>query len=68
MDFPVISQDMVMSFSLVLVRVGSLISTMPLFGEQLVPIRVKAGLSLVIAILLFPVVSSLIPPVPDSFL
>jgi len=41
---------------------------MPLFGEQLVPIRVKAGLSLVIAILLFPVVSSFIPPVPDSFL
>ena len=68
MEFPVISQNLVMSFSLVLVRVGSLIGTMPLFGEPLVPIRVKAGLSFVIAILLFPVVSSFVPPVPDSFL
>ena len=68
MEFPVISQNLVISFSLVLVRVGSLIGTMPLFGEQLVPMRVKAGLSLVIAILLFPVVSSFVPPVPDSFL
>jgi len=41
---------------------------MPLFGERLVPIRVKAGLSLVIAVLLYPVVSSFVPPVPDSFL
>lgn len=67
MEFPIISQNLVLSFSLVLVRVGSLIGTMPLFGEQLVPVRVKAGLSLVIAILLFPVVSSFVPPVPDNF-
>ena len=68
MEYPIISQEMVMSFSLVLVRVGALLGTMPLFGEQLVPLRVKAGLSLVIAILLFPAVSSSVPPVPDNFL
>jgi flagellar biosynthetic protein FliR len=68
MEFPVISQELVMSFSLVLVRVAALIGAMPLFGEQLVPIRVKAGLSFVIAILLFPVVSSSVPPVPETFL
>jgi flagellar biosynthetic protein FliR len=68
LDFPVISQDLVVAFSLVLLRVGALVGTMPLFGEQLVPVRVKAGLSLVIAVLLFPVVSSSLPAVSTDFL
>lgn len=68
MEFPVISQDLVVAFSLVLLRVGALIGTMPLFGERLVPVRVKAGLALVIAILLFPTVSASLPPVSNDFL
>jgi len=67
-DFPVISQDWVIAFSLVLVRVGALIGTMPLFGDQLVPVRVKAGMALVIALLLFPTVSPSVPSVSTEFL
>lgn len=68
MDFPVISQDLVVAFSLVLLRVGALIGTMPLFGDQVVPVKVKAGLTLVIAILLFPTVSSTLPAVSTDFI
>ena len=68
MDFPVISQDLVVAFSLVLLRVGALIGTMPLFGEQVTPVKVKAGLTLVIAILLFPTVSSTLPAVSTDFI
>jgi len=67
-DFPVISQDWTIAFSLVLLRVGALIGTMPLFGERIVPVRVKAGLALVIAFLLFPTVSPSVPPISTDFL
>ncbi len=65
MDFPVISQDSVIAFTLVLLRVGSLVGTMPLFGEGIVPVRAKVGLSLLIALLLFPTVSPGLPAVPE---
>jgi len=48
-DFP--------AFSLVFVRVASVIGTMPLFGEKSVPRPVKVSLSLVLALILFPSVS-----------
>lgn len=68
MGFPIISQEWVIAFSLVLVRVGALLSTMPLFGDQIVPVRVKAGLALVITLLLFPSVSPVVPTVSPDFL
>lgn len=68
MGFPIISAEWAISFTLVLLRVGALIGTMPLFGDQVVPVRVKAGLSLVIAILLFPTVSSSLPTVSTDFM
>jgi len=67
-QFPVISVEWTISFTLVLLRVGALIGTMPLFGEQIVPVRVKAGLTLVIAVLLYPTVSSSLPAVPTDFM
>ncbi|MBN1547783.1 MAG: flagellar type III secretion system protein FliR [Syntrophaceae bacterium] len=68
MEFPVISQEWVIAFSLVLVRVGALLGTMPLFGDMIVPVRVKAGLALVITLLLFPTVSTSVPTVSPDFL
>ncbi|MDX9746218.1 MAG: flagellar biosynthetic protein FliR [Syntrophales bacterium] len=68
MEFPVISVEWAVAFSLVLLRVGALIGTMPLFGEQIVPLRVKAGLTFVVALLLFPAVSPFLPAVPVDFM
>jgi flagellar biosynthetic protein FliR len=54
-------------FTLVLLRVSAIVATMPILGNTRVPIRVKGGLSLLIAFLLFPFVE-FHPPPSDTLL
>lgn len=49
-------------FLLVLARVAGLVVGSPIFGHMLVPIRVRAGLTLVLAVAL----GGALPPVPDA--
>ena len=44
-------------FLLILIRVSVVLFSFPIFGGQMLPMLAKAGLSLVLAILLYPIVS-----------
>lgn len=46
---------------MILLRVGALIVMLPVLGHQLVPAQVKAGLALVISLLLWPVIGAPLP-------
>jgi len=55
---PVISYEQAEAFFLIFLRVSAILITIPVLGDASVPMRVKAGLALVIAMLLFPVVQT----------
>jgi flagellar biosynthetic protein FliR len=49
-----------------MLRVSTIIVMMPILGHKTVPVQIKAGLSLVIALLIFPFVKQTIPAIsPD---
>ncbi len=50
---------------MVFLRVSAIMITIPVFGEAFVPARVKVGLSLLMAMLLFPVLE--LPAIKSSF-
>lgn len=58
MNFPILTPELIEAFILVLVRISSMISMIPVFGENAVPSTVKWGLSLLISMMLFPIVKS----------
>jgi flagellar biosynthetic protein FliR len=66
MELPLLSIEEVISALLVLLRVSALLILMPVFGHRLVPAQVKTGLIALLAILLYPVVSSSLPQIPVS--
>ena len=51
---------------LILLRVSMLIVLIPVIGNNVVPSQVKAGLSVLITIILYPVVSSHVPVIPPD--
>jgi flagellar biosynthetic protein FliR len=51
---------------LVLARVGATLAFLPGLGEATIPAAVKAGMVLVLTILVLPIVEPLLPPRPDS--
>ncbi|MCX7982201.1 MAG: flagellar biosynthetic protein FliR [Syntrophales bacterium] len=55
MNLPVLQIEQVIGFILVLMRVGAIFIMMPVFGERVVPAQVKAGISVIIAIIVYPV-------------
>ncbi len=63
MSLPFLSAEHAQAFILVLLRVSAIIATMPVFSERTVPATIKAALSIIIAVILFPLVVSKIPPV-----
>jgi flagellar biosynthetic protein FliR len=65
MTIPLITPDLAGAFILILIRVGAMIMMVPIFGDATVPATVKWGLSILIALLLFPVVKAGIPPTRD---
>lgn len=62
MSLPFLSADSFDAFVLVLLRVSAIIVTMPVISEKAVPAIVKAGLSLIITMIIFPLVASRVPP------
>lgn len=64
-DFP---QAEFAAFALILLRVTVLLFLSPIFGSNLVPIQVKAAMSLVFALMLTPVVNIDAPALPDDVL
>jgi flagellar biosynthesis protein FliR len=65
MNIPLITPELAEAFILVLIRVGAMIIVTPVFGDATVPATVKWGLSILIAVLLFPIVKAGIPSMRD---
>lgn len=62
MSLPFLSADHLESFVLVLLRVSAIITVIPVISENTVPLRVKAGLSILVSLIVFPLVNSQMPP------
>ena len=62
MDIPNITTEQIEILVFVFLRVSAIVVTMPIFGTGSAPARVKAGLSLMIALLVFPFVEITPPP------
>jgi flagellar biosynthesis protein FliR len=56
MSLPFLSTEQVEAFVLVLLRVSAIVVTIPVISDQSVPARFKAALSILIAIIIFPIV------------
>jgi len=53
-QFPVLNFQQISSFALVFLRITALIVMIPVFGDRTVPARVKAGLGLILAAIIYP--------------
>ena len=56
----------VFAAGLIFARLGAMIMVIPGLGETFVPVRVRLSFSLLLALILFPVVGSTVPPVPGD--
>jgi len=56
MDLFSFSLTQIQAAVLVFIRIGAILVTAPLFGSRDVPLRLKAGLSVVLAMAIFPVI------------
>ncbi len=66
MDFFTITYQDAGAFFLILTRVGILLFMFPLFNTRIIPVSSKAGISLMITFLLFPLLSGRMPALPES--
>ncbi|MBU0995503.1 MAG: flagellar biosynthetic protein FliR [Proteobacteria bacterium] len=62
----IISPDEFKIFLLILIRVSVVLFLFPIFGTPMMPNIAKAGLALIVAILLFPIVGIYTDPFPDN--
>jgi flagellar biosynthetic protein FliR len=53
---PILNIEYILVFTLVFLRISAMAALMPVIGEKAVPIRVKAGLALLITLLVFPTI------------
>ena len=58
-------QEIIILF-IILIRVSCFLFMFPFFSARIIPIKVKAGLSLLVTIILFPVVRQYIGKIPDT--
>ena len=61
MGEPVLNIEYILIFTLVFLRIGAMLVMIPVMGEGSVPLRVKAGLALLISLLVFPMIRAEIP-------
>ena len=54
------------AFYLILIRIGIIFQMLPFFNSKVVPVLVKAGLSVVMAIILFPVINTSMVKFPHT--
>ena len=62
MTLPLLSAEHLESFILVLVRVSAIIVVIPVLSENSVPRTVKAGLAVIVSVVIFPLVAGQMPP------
>jgi flagellar biosynthetic protein FliR len=61
MSIPFLSAEHVEAFILVLLRVSAIIVTIPVISDTSVPVQIKAALSILITLIIFPLVLQSIP-------
>ncbi len=61
MTLPFLSADHLESFILVLVRVSAIIVVIPVLSEKNVPVMIKAGLAVIVSVVIFPLVAGTVP-------
>jgi flagellar biosynthetic protein FliR len=61
MGTPILNTEYILVFTFVFLRISAILALIPVIGEKAVPIRVKAGLALLIALLVFPAIRMDIP-------
>lgn len=66
MELPTISLDQFLVFLVCLARISGLFGGLPIFNGVQTPIRVKAGLAIIVTLVIFPVVFSQISPLPSQ--
>ncbi len=66
MTLPVLTPELIEAFILVLIRVSSIILMLPVFGDSVIPPQIKWGLSILVALLLFPTVKAGMPPLGNT--
>ena len=59
MDLFNFSLEQFQSFLLILMRVGAILMTAPIFGSRNLPMQLKVGLTLLVSVVLFPLIRSL---------
>ena len=64
MGTPALNIDAILVFTFVFLRISAMLVMIPVIGERSVPIRVKAGLALLMALVVFPSVLAKTPAVP----
>ena len=52
----------------VLIRVGAMLATLPLFGERMIPVRIRLGLAIAFCLIVTPALAPGIGPVPQDIL
>ncbi|MFB3925562.1 MAG: flagellar biosynthetic protein FliR [Syntrophales bacterium] len=68
MNLPIITTEQVETFLLIFIRVSTMIIVIPILGERFVPVRVQAGLSLLVSVLIFPIIQAQTPKLSSDVL
>jgi len=58
MGIPLLDSEQVLAFVFVFLRIGAMLVMIPVIGEGSVPVRVKGGLAILIALVVYPAVRS----------
>ncbi|MBU1052884.1 MAG: flagellar biosynthetic protein FliR [Proteobacteria bacterium] len=66
MDLLNIQYSEIKIFLFILIRIGVILFMMPFFSSKVIPVMVKAGLTIILAIILFPVSGPYTAVYPDS--
>lgn len=65
MSLPFLSAEHLDAFVLVLLRVSAIIIMIPVISEAIVPVKIKAALTIIIAVIIFPLVAPQMPPIKN---
>ena len=63
MSLPLLNTELVLLFICIFLRIGAMLIMIPVLGERTVPARVKAGLTILVALLVFPSIHSQYPSI-----
>lgn len=63
---PYATSDQVFAAALIFARVGAILMLIPGIGEAYVPPRIRLSLALLLSMVVWPIVSGVLPPLPQS--